>query len=103
MPRQPVRDPSDDAIPGTQRSVMLHHPSTHSLKRGGFSQAPPIARDDPRVPVCRVFERSPLCLEIDVDQPESFLVALLPLEVVQNRPMKVAADVAAVGDRAAEG
>ena len=40
--------------------------------------------------------------EVDVDDPEALVVALFPLEVVQQRPHAVAAHVDAVGDGAGD-
>src|SRR5678816_3501229 len=50
----------------------------------------------------RVLQGSLLRLKVNVNQTESLLVSLLPLAVVHDGPVKVAADIRAVGDRATE-
>ena len=58
---------------------------------------------DLRVPARAVLRRALEGLEVDVDEPEALGVAERPLEVVQQRPHEVAAQVDAVGDRAVRG
>src|SRR5690242_14985759 len=53
----------------------------------------PIAADELRIPPVRVFWRALEGFKVDVDQAEPFAVALMPFEVVEDRPVEVAAHV----------
>src|SRR5688572_1695011 len=48
--------------------------------------------DDFTVPVIGILRRALLRLVVDVDETEAILVALAPLEVVEDRPVEVAGD-----------
>src|SRR6476619_6879685 len=65
-----------------------------------MARSPLLARRDPARPVDVVaveqragLRGARLGVEVDVDDPEALVVALFPLEVVQQRPDVVAADV----------
>src|SRR5919202_3235787 len=60
----------------------------------------PVARDQVAVPERASLRRPPLRRKVDVDDPEAARVAVLPLEVVEQRPDVVAAHVDAGDDRA---
>ncbi len=49
--------------------------------------------DDIRIPMRAVFPDSFLCIEINIDDAESFVVAETPLEVVEQRPEIITGDV----------
>src|SRR4029078_7512505 len=53
----------------------------------------PVAGDHVGIPASRVLRRTTLVGEVDVDQSEALVVAPCPLEVVQQGPHVVAADV----------
>src|SRR6476620_2447058 len=59
-------------------------------------------RDPVAVPERAAFRDPGLGGEVDEHDPESFLVAVLPLEVVEQRPHVVAADVGSLGAGALE-
>src|SRR4029453_304976 len=61
------------------------------------------AGDEVAVPERAALRDAHLSGEVDVDDAEALVVALFPLEVVQQRPDAVAADVDAVGDGSGEG
>src|SRR3954469_6861570 len=57
---------------------------------------PPVRRCDPvAVPERAALGDSRLCREVDEDDPEALLVAVLPLEVVEERPHVIAAHIGA--------
>src|SRR5919201_6779594 len=58
------------------------------------------ARDEVPVPERAALGHARLRVEVDVDDAEALVVALFPLEVVEQRPHAVAAHVGAVGHRA---
>src|SRR3954454_24150672 len=60
----------------------------------------PVCPRDLRVPARAVLGGALEGLEVDVDEPEALGVAEGPLEVVQQRPHEVAAQVDALADRA---
>ena len=57
----------------------------------------PVIADHLRVPAAAELGRASLRAEGDVDDAEPFLVALGPLEVVEQRPEEIATDVVALG------
>jgi hypothetical protein len=57
----------------------------------------PVLPDDLRIPTCRELGCAHLGFIIDVHDPEPLAVALGPLEVVQERPEEIAADVEPFG------
>ena len=61
-----------------------------------------IVGGDAGVPAAGIFDGALLVLEIDVGEAEALAVALGPLEVVEQAPGVVAADVGALGDGASE-
>src|SRR4030095_6269593 len=61
------------------------------------------AREEVTVPGAAALDRAPLGRVVDVDDAEALGVAAAPLEVVQQRPREVAADVDAVLDRPHDG
>src|SRR5436190_19430293 len=63
----------------------------------------PVRRDEVAVPERAALGRSALRREVDVHDPEAARVAVLPLEVVEQRPDVVAADVDAGGHGALDG
>ena len=66
--------------------------------RGCTRSDDPVLPDHLRVPSAAELRRALLGAERDVDDAEPFVVALGPLEVVEQRPDEIAADVVALGD-----
>src|SRR3954471_18679163 len=67
-----------------------------------ISSAPCPAGDHVAVPQCASLEDPALVREVDEDDPEALVVAVLPLEVVEQRPDEVSAHVDALVARAFE-
>src|ERR1700745_4194656 len=57
---------------------------------------------DPRIPLPRFLHRSLLRFEINVGQTEALAIAFSPLEVIEQAPRMIAADVRAILDSARE-
>src|SRR5438034_8421396 len=74
---------------------------TPSKASGAMPSAPlrPHPGDEVAIPEAAALRDAALGLVVDVDDPEAPGVAVLPLEVVQERPRAVAAHVGAVGQR----
>src|SRR3954454_22189355 len=84
------------AVPGYQRWAPLNVTvATIALlcPHASACHSQPVAGDHVGIPACRVLRSTTLIGEIDVDQAEALVVAPGPLEVVQQRPHVVAADV----------
>src|SRR3954449_8135490 len=93
------------SAPGYHRCAPLNvtvatgHPSRLAPR----SHSQPVFGDHVRVPTRGVLRGAPLVVDVDVDQAESLLVAPCPLEVVQQRPHVVPADVDALPQRGLHG
>src|SRR3954447_4004067 len=71
---------------------------------GRPARPPSVRADDVRVPVSGALDRALLCAVVDVDQAEALVVAVGPLEVVQQGPGEVAGQRGALaGGRGAGG
>src|SRR5919112_120467 len=90
-----------ESAPGYQRCAPLNVTvaTDHSPPQAPRSHSQAVVDDHVGVPARRVLEGPALIGEVDVDQPESLLVAPRPLEVVQERPDVVAAHVDALMQR----
>ena len=73
--------------------------ATASSRRSSREESAAVRGDDVAVPGGGVLERALLGRVVDVDQAEAVLVALGPLEVVEDRPVEVGLDGDAGGDR----
>src|SRR5579885_3153442 len=99
---------------GTTKVVPLHEPKqptpmlADTLPAHGDGAHSAVCDDaifggDFCVPLAGIFKRALLGFEIDVGQSEALTVALRPLEIVDQAPSVVAADVRSVGDRFCDG
>src|SRR5580765_557610 len=92
--------PPDSNTNGRQKTpVNLCMSVRTRVGRGRREDGAPVRRDDVAVPLARILDRARLRLVVDVDQAEAVLVALGPLEVVEDRPVEVALDRDAGRDR----
>jgi hypothetical protein len=55
-----------------------------------------VALDDGAEPDCAVLGKPIKCLVIDIIQPEALLVTVAPLVIIEQTPVKIAADVYAI-------
>src|SRR4051794_16738460 len=83
------------SAPGYQRCAPLNVTvaTDHLFRQVPRSHLPPVLGDHPGVPTRRVLEGPALVGEVHTDQTEPLLVPPCPLEVVQQRPDVVSADV----------
>src|SRR3954447_15375573 len=102
-PEGPTRTMNSASATSSVRSSTARVPSGKTLAtRSKAMPAMSVPRprgDQLAVPAGAVLGRAPLGRVVDVDDAEALGVAVLPLEVVQQRPHVVAADVDPVGDR----
>src|SRR5689334_21825096 len=70
---------------------------------GRVAPALPVGPDDVRVPVPAPLHRAPLRLVVDVHEAEALVVAIGPLEVVEQRPGEVSGEGDALAGRRGTG
>src|SRR5215467_2872513 len=106
-PEGPTRTRNSPSATSRFRSSTATVPPGNALRRlrnssSAISASVP-SRDQVPIPERALLRDPPLGRIVDVDDPEPLVVAPLPLEVVEQRPDVVAANVDALGARLLDG